>query len=83
MESVILSSPLLLCLYGAALFFCIFDAVKHSSGYAFSVISAGLFVSATVCAILFSAGLLEIGSVSLLFLIIHLLALRAGGEGKK
>ena len=35
MESVILSSPLLLISYGIALFLCIFDLIKHSSGYVF------------------------------------------------
>lgn len=72
MESVIFSSPLLLILYGVAIFFCIFDLIKRASGYIFPVISAIIFVGTTVYAFLLGAGYVEVGVVVLIFLALNL-----------
>lgn len=82
-ESVIFNSPLLLCGYGIALFLCVFDLVKRSSGWVFPLLS-GLFCLVTSgFALLCGAELTEAGTVLLVFLALNLLAYCVGeGKGK-
>lgn len=72
MESVILGSPVLLILYGLALLLCIFDLIRRASGYLFPILSALIFVGATVYAFLLGAGYEELGLVTLIFLALNI-----------
>ena len=72
MESVIFSSTLLLILYGIALILCIFDLIKHASGYVFPILSAMIFVGATIYALILGAGYDEVGIVVIVFLLLNL-----------
>ena len=72
MESIILNSPLLLLLYGAAILMCIFDFIKRNLGYIFPMLSAVIFVGATIYALLLGAGYVEISNVILIFLALNL-----------
>lgn len=71
-ESVIFNSPVLIAGYSIALFFCIFDLFKHSSGYIFPVISAVACVTTTVAALILGAGLYEVALVMMVFLALNL-----------
>ncbi len=83
MESIIFSTPLLLILYGVALFLSIFDLFRRASGYLFSILSALLFTGATCYALLLGASYEEAGLVTLVFLALHLAAhARSGGNRK-
>lgn len=72
MDSVILSSPLLLVLYDVAMLICIFDLIKRVTGYIFPILSAVIFVATTVYAILLGAGYVEVSIVVLIFLALNL-----------
>lgn len=72
MKSVILGSPVLLILYGLALLLCIFDLIRRASGYLFPILSALIFVGATVYAFLLGAGYEELGLVTLIFLALNI-----------
>jgi len=81
-ESVLLNSPVLLIGYDLALFFCVFDLVKRSSGYVFPVISIVLCVITTVGAYLLGCSHQEISSVILIFLILNLTVFIKKGDKK-
>lgn len=71
-ESVIFNSPLLLAGYGAALFLCVFDLFKRSSGILFPLFSAILSLATSGAALLSGASLTETGTALLVFLILNL-----------
>lgn len=71
-ESVIFNSPLLLAGYGVALFLCIFDLFKHSSGILFPLLSAIVSLATSGASLLCGATLTETGTVLLLFLMLNL-----------
>lgn len=79
MESVILSTPLLWIGYGIALFLCLFEISKKSTGHVFSVISLLLVLGNTVYALILSASYYEAGIVILIFLAINLIPVIKGG----
>lgn len=76
MTSVILTTPLLLALYGIALVLSLIDLFHRASGYVFSLLSAGVFVAASVVAVLSAASLFEIGGAALVFLVVNLIAVQ-------
>lgn len=71
-ESIILNSPVLLLLFGAALFLCLFDKQRRATRGWFSVISAILAVGSAVYALILGAGTGEVLTVLLLFLCLNL-----------
>lgn len=83
MESVILNSPIILIGYGLALFFCIFDIVKRSSGYVFPLISVFICLGTTIYALICGATMYEVGSVIILFLVLNLSAFKGNKRDKK
>ena len=72
MESVILSSPLAVCLYGLALFLNLFDRHYKMTRGILTVLSCAVCVGATVYAILIGTGLWECATVLLAFLLINM-----------
>lgn len=83
MTSVILSTPILILLYGAALLLCVYDLIRRATGYVFPLISALLFAAATVLSVCLGAGLAEVGGAALIFLALNLGAsFKWGGDGK-
>ncbi|MCI9031728.1 MAG: hypothetical protein HFK09_04310 [Clostridia bacterium] len=83
MESVILTTPVLLLLYAAALALIVFDRVKKASGYIFTALSAAVFCAASAYALLSGARLEEIGTATLVFLVVYLSAFYRQGDEKK
>ena len=77
--SVILSSPLLLILYGIALGLSVYDMIKKT-GFLLPVLSALLVVSVSAYALLHGAGLFEIAAAATLFLVVQLIGLRRDEE---
>ena len=71
-ESIILSTPLLWVLYGLALTLCLFDRSSHSTKGAFTAISAFLSVVASAVALILGAGMGEVITVLLVFLLLGL-----------
>lgn len=83
MESIIFASPVLLIMYGVAILICIFDLIKRASGYVFPILSAAIFVGATVYAFLLGASYEEVGIVILVFLALNLVSyMRHKGDNK-
>ena len=74
MTGIILNTPILIILYGIAFFFCVYDLIKKATGYVFPLLSAGIFVCASVYAFLLGAGFAEVAAVALLFLLLHLIS---------
>ncbi len=72
MDSVILSSPLALLLYGAALFLCLFDRQYQASKGLFTILSAILSLAATAYSLILGAGLWEGATVLLIFLLLNM-----------
>ncbi len=72
MDSVILTSPLALVLYGAALFFCLFDRQYRGTKGCFTILSALLALGATAYALILGAGLWECATVLLVFLLLNM-----------
>lgn len=72
MESVILSSPLALFLYGIALFLNLFDRHYRMTKGALTLLSCAVCVGATAYAILIGATLWECATVLLIFLLINM-----------
>ena len=70
-ESVILSSPLLLILYGLALAVNLFDIVKKT-GFFLPVLSAFLTVGTTAYALILGAEPGEAATVLMVFLLLNL-----------
>lgn len=82
-ESVIFNSYILLSGYALAVFLCVFDLIRPSSGYVLPIISATLAVITTIAAILMGAALMEVILVVLIFLALNLTAYgRRGGDGE-
>lgn len=72
MESVIMSSPLAVFLYGIALFGNLFDRhYKMTKGW-LTILSCAVCVGATAYAILIGAGLWECATVLLVFLLLNM-----------
>lgn len=71
-ESTILNSPVLLLLFSAALFLCLFDRLQKATRGWFSVAAAVLAVGAAAYALILGAGMGEVITVLLLFLCLNL-----------
>lgn len=72
MESVILSSPLAIFLYGIALFLNLFDLRYQKTKGLLSVISSAICIIATVYAIRIGTSLWECATVLLVFLLLNM-----------
>ena len=72
MESVILASPLALCLYGLALFLNLFDRHYRATKGIMTIVSCGVAILSTVYAICIGAALWECATVLLLFLLLNM-----------
>ena len=72
MESIILSSPLAIFLYGIALFLNLFDRHYRMTGGLLTVLSCAICVGATAYAILIGASLWECATVMLIFLLLNM-----------
>ena len=71
-ESVILQLPPALLLYGAALFFCLFERRHRATRGAFYLLSAALALGASAYALIGGAGLWEMAAALLPFLLLNL-----------
>lgn len=72
MESMILSSPLAVFLYGIALFLNLFDRHYRMTRGVMTLLSCTLCVGATVYAVLIGADLWECATVLLVFLLLNM-----------
>ncbi len=72
MQSVILSSPLAMLLYGLGLGLCLFDRHHKLPGVVFPLASAVVVLLATAYAILIGAGLWECATALLVFLLLNM-----------
>lgn len=72
MDSVILSLPLALVLYGAALFFVLFDRAYKATRGVFTLISTALAAVATAYSLLMGATMWECATVLLVFLLLNM-----------
>ena len=81
MESVILSSPVLLCGYIAALALCVVGIVKKT-GFWLTALSAIVFVGTSIYALLSGASLEEAGIAAIIFLCVNIAALPRGRGDK-
>lgn len=71
-ESVILQLPMALLLYGAALFFCLFERRYRATRGVFLLLSAALARGASAYALIGGAGLWETAAALLPFLLLNL-----------
>ena len=71
-ESVILQLPMALLLYGAALFFCLFERRYRATRGVFLLLSAALALGASADALIGGAGLWETAAALLPFLLLNL-----------
>ena len=71
-ESVILQLPMALLLYGAALFFCLFERRYRATRGVFLLLSAALALGASAYALIGGAGLWETAAALLPFLVLNL-----------
>ena len=71
-ESVILDLPLALLLYGAALFFCLFERRYRATRGVFFLLSAALALGASAYALVRGAGLWETAAVLLIYLLLDM-----------
>ncbi|MBQ2953732.1 MAG: hypothetical protein IJE07_09300 [Clostridia bacterium] len=71
-DSVILNTPVLLLLFAAALFLCVFDRLRKATRGWFSVVAAILAVAGAAWALILGAGTGEVLTVLLLFLCLNL-----------
>lgn len=83
-DSLLLNSPLILICYGIALFLCVFELFKRSSGYVIPIISACVSIATTAYALVAGISATEAIIVILIFLILHLTVFsgKRGGDGK-
>lgn len=72
MESVILSSPLAITLYGLALFLNLFDGHYRQTKGILTLVSCGITIAATVYAITIGTSLWECATVLLVFLLLNM-----------
>lgn len=70
-ESVIITLPAALLLYGIALFLRIYDKVYRSTGGVFTLLSAAAAACATAYALIMGAGPWECATVLLVFLLLN------------
>ena len=70
--SVILQLPSALLLYGAAIFLRLFDRAYQNTRGVFTLLAAYLAVGVTAYALLMGAGLGEVCTVLMLFLLLNL-----------
>lgn len=84
MESVFFTDPVLWIGYGAALFFCIFDAVKKPLHGVFAAISLVLVFIVSAYALIFGATLYELATVFMIFLLLNMGGFfrHGGNDGK-
>ena len=71
-ESVILDLPLALLLYGAALFFCLFERRYRATRGVFFLLSAALALGASAYALVRGASLWETAAVLLIYLLLNM-----------
>lgn len=71
-ESVILQLPLALVLYGAALFFCLFERRYRATRGVFFLLSAALALGASAYALIWGAALWETAAALLVFLLLNM-----------
>lgn len=71
-EPVILRLPPALLLYGAALFFCLFERRYRATRGVFFLMSAALALGASAYALIWGAGLWETAAVLLVFLLLDM-----------
>lgn len=71
-ESVIFQLPLAVVLYGAALFFCLFERKYHGTRGVFFLLSAGLALGASAYALVLGAGLWETAAALMVFLLLNM-----------
>lgn len=79
MESVILSTPLLLVGFGLALALCAFGFVKRT-GYVIPIVSGVIFTATFTYALLLGATMREVLIVTLVFLAVNMTAFAKGGK---
>lgn len=72
MDSVIFQSPLVLFLYGIALFLNLFDRHYRAGKGWMTILSAFFAVGATAYALIIGAGLWECATVLLIFLLLNM-----------
>lgn len=83
MESVIITTPILLIGYGAALILGVIEIFKHVTGYILLALSATFFIASTVYAVLLGAKYEEIMIVILLFLFVNIITFGIHKGGRK
>lgn len=71
-ESMILNHPILLLLFGVALFLCLFDKLRRGTRGVFSVLSAALAVGTAAYGLILGVGTGETLTVLLGFLCLNL-----------
>lgn len=71
-EWVILQFPTAMALYGAALFFCLFDKVYQATKGIFTYISAALAIFASAFLLLNGASLWESATLLMVFLLLNM-----------
>ena len=71
-ESVILQLPMALLLYGAALFFCLFERRYRATRGVFLLLSAALALGASAYALVRGASLWETAAVLLIYLLLDM-----------
>lgn len=81
MESVILSSPVLLCGYAAAFALCVFSVIKKP-GFAVTAISVLLFVATSIYALLLGAQLTEVAVCAVALFIVSIIPIWRGSGDK-
>ena len=79
-QSVILTSPLLLCLYGLALALVIIELVHKATGFVLPLLGFVVVVAATTYAVLLGASLYEAAIPVMGFLLLSLLGIRRKRE---
>jgi len=71
-EWVVLSLPGTLCLYGLALFFCLFEKKYRATKGFFSYLSAALAICGTACCLLGGADLRQCAAILMVFLLLNM-----------
>ena len=72
MDSVILTLPLAMMLYGAALMLCLFDRTRKATGGWFTLLSTAVAVVSTVYSLLMGAPLTECATVLMIFMLLNM-----------
>ena len=73
-ESVIFNSPFILIFYLLAFVISLIDFKRRTSGYICTIATAIIFIFNTVYALLLSATLYEVATVTMIFLLLNLLS---------